>query len=218
MDGFSFPLMFGAGVLSFLSPCVLPLVPPYLTYMSGASFDQLRADGATRGRAVAEERLHLAVLHRSAFRWCSSRSAPRRRRSGRRSGRRCRSSRRSPASSSSPWGCISSACSASAFSTGSCATTDPASPAARSAGSCSASPSPSAGRPASGRCWRPCWRSRRARDTALEGAGLLGRLLARARRAVPARRHRHRPVPDLLFQLQEASGDGGKGDGRRCWW
>ncbi len=49
MNGFSFPLVFGAGVLSFLSPCVLPLVPPYLTYMSGASFDQLRADGATAG-------------------------------------------------------------------------------------------------------------------------------------------------------------------------
>ncbi len=49
MDGFSFPLVFGAGVLSFLSPCVLPLVPPYLTYMSGASFDQLREDGASAG-------------------------------------------------------------------------------------------------------------------------------------------------------------------------
>ena len=49
MDGFSFPLIFGAGVLSFLSPCVLPLVPPYLTYMSGASFDQLRADGVSAG-------------------------------------------------------------------------------------------------------------------------------------------------------------------------
>ncbi|WP_084646035.1 cytochrome c biogenesis protein CcdA [Devosia insulae] len=49
MDGFSFWLVFGAGVLSFLSPCVLPLVPPYLTYMSGASFDQLRDDGVTAG-------------------------------------------------------------------------------------------------------------------------------------------------------------------------
>jgi len=49
MDGLTFPLIFGAGVLSFLSPCVLPLVPPYLTYMSGASFDQLRADGTTAG-------------------------------------------------------------------------------------------------------------------------------------------------------------------------
>ncbi|MDO8360254.1 MAG: cytochrome c biogenesis protein CcdA [Devosia sp.] len=49
MDGFSFPLVFGAGVLSFLSPCVLPLVPPYLTYMSGSSFDQLRVDHASAG-------------------------------------------------------------------------------------------------------------------------------------------------------------------------
>src|SRR5690606_5278357 len=46
---FSLPLVFGAGVLSFLSPCVLPLVPPYLTYMSGASFDQLRDEGTTAG-------------------------------------------------------------------------------------------------------------------------------------------------------------------------
>tara|TARA_R110002020_G_scaffold10961_18_gene41647 strand:- start:83 stop:871 length:789 start_codon:yes stop_codon:yes gene_type:complete len=46
---FSLPLVFGAGVLSFLSPCVLPLVPPYLTYMSGASFDQLRDEGTSAG-------------------------------------------------------------------------------------------------------------------------------------------------------------------------
>ncbi|WDR05475.1 cytochrome c biogenesis protein CcdA [Devosia rhodophyticola] len=46
---FSLPVVFGAGVLSFLSPCVLPLVPPYLTYMSGASFDQLRDEGTTAG-------------------------------------------------------------------------------------------------------------------------------------------------------------------------
>jgi cytochrome c-type biogenesis protein len=42
MQGFSFAVVFGAGVMSFLSPCVLPLVPPYLTYMSGASFEQVR--------------------------------------------------------------------------------------------------------------------------------------------------------------------------------
>jgi len=47
---FSLPLVIGAGVLSFLSPCVLPLVPPYLTYMSGASFDQLRAGSGSAGR------------------------------------------------------------------------------------------------------------------------------------------------------------------------
>ena len=32
-----YPISFGAGVVSFLSPCVLPLVPGYLSYMSGIS-------------------------------------------------------------------------------------------------------------------------------------------------------------------------------------
>lgn len=57
---FSLPLVFGAGVLSFLSPCVLPLVPPYLTYMSGASFDQLRADD--KGAAALQRRVALTSL------------------------------------------------------------------------------------------------------------------------------------------------------------
>ncbi|PYE86838.1 cytochrome c biogenesis protein CcdA [Phyllobacterium leguminum] len=35
----------GAGALSFLSPCVLPLVPPYLCYMAGVSVDDFRAEG-----------------------------------------------------------------------------------------------------------------------------------------------------------------------------
>ena len=39
---------FGAGALSFLSPCVLPLVPPYLCYMAGVSFDRF-ADEAKTG-------------------------------------------------------------------------------------------------------------------------------------------------------------------------
>lgn len=41
---------FGAGLLSFISPCVLPLVPGYLSYISGLSLDDLRG-GA--GVAVA---------------------------------------------------------------------------------------------------------------------------------------------------------------------
>jgi cytochrome c-type biogenesis protein len=36
----SYVSAFGAGALSFLSPCVLPLVPPYLCYMAGVSFEQ----------------------------------------------------------------------------------------------------------------------------------------------------------------------------------
>ena len=37
-----------AGLFSFLSPCVLPLVPPYLVFISGLSLDELKqGDGAT---------------------------------------------------------------------------------------------------------------------------------------------------------------------------
>ena len=34
-------IAFTAGVLSFVSPCVLPLIPSYLTYITGLSFKQL---------------------------------------------------------------------------------------------------------------------------------------------------------------------------------
>ena len=37
MNSISIPLVFLAGLLSFLSPCVLPLVPIYLSYLSGSS-------------------------------------------------------------------------------------------------------------------------------------------------------------------------------------
>lgn len=39
-----------AGVLSFLSPCVLPLVPPYLTYIAGTTIEELSAAGERRGQ------------------------------------------------------------------------------------------------------------------------------------------------------------------------
>ena len=42
-----------AGVLSFLSPCVLPIVPPYLAYMGGISMPELReGDRAARRRIL----------------------------------------------------------------------------------------------------------------------------------------------------------------------
>lgn len=46
MGGFdvSFAGAFGAGLLSFLSPCVLPLVPPYLCFLGGVSLDQVAGD------------------------------------------------------------------------------------------------------------------------------------------------------------------------------
>jgi cytochrome c-type biogenesis protein len=42
-----------AGMLSFLSPCVLPLVPPYLVYLTGTSLERF-ADAETEPRARRE--------------------------------------------------------------------------------------------------------------------------------------------------------------------
>ena len=41
-----------AGILSFLSPCVLPIVPPYLAYMGGISMQDMTSDGHARKRAI----------------------------------------------------------------------------------------------------------------------------------------------------------------------
>ncbi len=41
-----------AGIISFLSPCVLPIVPPYLAYMSGVSVQDLSEGRAASNRAV----------------------------------------------------------------------------------------------------------------------------------------------------------------------
>ncbi len=41
-----------AGTISFLSPCVLPIVPPYLAYMSGVSINDMQDAAAGRRKAV----------------------------------------------------------------------------------------------------------------------------------------------------------------------
>jgi len=48
------PIAFIAGVVSFFSPCVLPLLPGYLSYMTGLSAADIVANGSTgvRGRMV----------------------------------------------------------------------------------------------------------------------------------------------------------------------
>jgi cytochrome c-type biogenesis protein len=50
------------GLISFLSPCVLPLVPPYLSFLAGTTFDQLAAgdDRAVRNRALLAAVLFVA--------------------------------------------------------------------------------------------------------------------------------------------------------------
>lgn len=56
----SFAGAFGAGLLSFLSPCVLPLVPPYICFIGGLTLDQL-AEQQTAG-SLAARRVFLAAL------------------------------------------------------------------------------------------------------------------------------------------------------------
>ena len=41
-------IAFSAGLLSFVSPCVLPLVPSYITYITGISFKDLSEGGSKR--------------------------------------------------------------------------------------------------------------------------------------------------------------------------
>src|SRR3977135_1003806 len=45
-------IAFAGGLLSFLSPCVLPLVPGYLSLMSGVSIDHLNGGGGSRSAAL----------------------------------------------------------------------------------------------------------------------------------------------------------------------
>jgi cytochrome c-type biogenesis protein len=54
-----------AGLLSFLSPCVLPLVPPYLVYLAGASLERL-ADQEPEPR-VRRETVIAALLFVAGF-------------------------------------------------------------------------------------------------------------------------------------------------------
>ena len=43
---------FAAGFLSFISPCVLPLIPGYISFVSGASLEDMRAGGGAARRLV----------------------------------------------------------------------------------------------------------------------------------------------------------------------
>ena len=47
-NGVGIPLAVAAGLVSFLSPCVLPLVPGYISAVSGVSPEQARAAGGAR--------------------------------------------------------------------------------------------------------------------------------------------------------------------------
>ncbi|NLC69726.1 MAG: cytochrome c biogenesis protein CcdA [Desulfuromonadaceae bacterium] len=57
----TFWIAFWAGVLSFVSPCVLPLIPSYLTYITGLTFGQLQE------AHIGAPRKLLVFLHSLAF-------------------------------------------------------------------------------------------------------------------------------------------------------
>ena len=49
----TYPAAVLAGALSFLSPCVLPLVPPYLCYMAGVSAEDLKSGAPVNSTSFA---------------------------------------------------------------------------------------------------------------------------------------------------------------------
>jgi cytochrome c-type biogenesis protein len=58
----SFAAALFGGLISFLSPCVLPLVPPYLSFLAGVTLDELQArdDWGVRRRALLTALLFVA--------------------------------------------------------------------------------------------------------------------------------------------------------------
>lgn len=64
MTDVSIPAAFAAGLVSFASPCVLPLAAPYLCYLAGASVEALVDEGKSRAR---RDILLTAVLFVAGF-------------------------------------------------------------------------------------------------------------------------------------------------------
>lgn len=64
----SYPTAWVAGILTFLSPCILPLVPAYLCFISGMTLDQLTgAQPRSAGAAAAPIQVDVATAGKTAF-------------------------------------------------------------------------------------------------------------------------------------------------------
>ena len=61
METPTFLAAFVAGVLSFISPCVLPLIPGYLSYISGLTLDEMQGTGGASAAAVAASRRRVLI-------------------------------------------------------------------------------------------------------------------------------------------------------------
>ena len=61
-DAYIYFAIAAAGLISFLSPCVLPLVPAYLGFLGGATLDQMTGDGDERVAPVIYRRIMIASV------------------------------------------------------------------------------------------------------------------------------------------------------------
>ena len=52
LDNIALPTAFLAGIVSFMSPCVLPLVPGYISYVSGSALSEIGRSTSTRLSAL----------------------------------------------------------------------------------------------------------------------------------------------------------------------
>ncbi len=53
---------FAAGLLSFISPCVLPLIPGYLSYISGVTLDEMESSRTSAEAALTRRRVLVAAI------------------------------------------------------------------------------------------------------------------------------------------------------------
>jgi cytochrome c-type biogenesis protein len=61
MENPTFLAAFAAGLLSFVSPCVLPLIPGYLSYISGLTLDEMQGTGSASAAAVSTSRRRVVI-------------------------------------------------------------------------------------------------------------------------------------------------------------
>jgi len=45
-----YPIAIGAGILSFLSPCILPLIPSFVAFVTGMSIEELTSKNSDKNR------------------------------------------------------------------------------------------------------------------------------------------------------------------------
>ncbi len=72
MNELSVLVVFTAGLFSFLSPCVLPLIPSYLSFLSGVSLEEMRSgtmQGDIRRQVVLNSLFFILGFQSSSSLW-----------------------------------------------------------------------------------------------------------------------------------------------------